>query len=266
VVAATQLATPTAPAEPEISLQASTQFAQVAQSTQITQSTPTSTSTPLVIQGGVLPSGETYDEFRARLMSGLTQSSTQFSTVPSTANVQSNALVASSGSTSYSASDTVVISSSGIRSAVQYSTVQLADARSDGGYLQIATRNGQLMMSANSTRVATVHFSNGSSNLDANDRKVLRQVIALQKLNGGMIQIIGHASSRTRSMDPVRHKMVNYQVSVSRADAIANAMVRLGAQKENIMIGAVSDSRPLYFEVMPSGEAGNRRAEIYIDS
>jgi len=30
-------------------------------------------------------------------------------------------------------------------------------------------------------------------------------------------------------------------------------------------VGAVADNEPVYYEVMPSGEAGNRRAEIYID-
>jgi len=30
------------------------------------------------------------------------------------------------------------------------------------------------------------------------------------------------------------------------------------------MVEAVSDDRPIYSEAMPTGEAGNRRAEIYV--
>jgi flagellar motor protein MotB len=32
-----------------------------------------------------------------------------------------------------------------------------------------------------------------------------------------------------------------------------------------IVVSAMADEQPVYHEVMPSGEAGNRRAEIYID-
>jgi hypothetical protein len=33
----------------------------------------------------------------------------------------------------------------------------------------------------------------------------------------------------------------------------------------NMYVGAVSDADPRYYEFMPTGEAGNRRAEIFID-
>ena len=80
-----------------------------------------------------------------------------------------------------------------------------------------------------------------------------------------MDSIVGHASSRTRSMDVIRHKMVNLQVSVARAETVAKALVGLGAKPENLMIGAAADREPKYFEFMPSGEAGNRRTEIFIE-
>ncbi len=260
----------TPPAEPEIA----TEMTQLAP--QAPQASLATLSNPLVIQAGVLPSGETYDQYRTRLMAGLNQQAASYTPSPTSAvinpNVQTPSYNVTSNVTSANySSDTVLISSTGIRNTGQYtgaqsSGIQMAQGTSRNGFTQITNQNGRPMLSANASRIATVHFSNGSSNLDANDRSVLRKVIALQKQNGGIIQIIGHASSRTRAMDPVRHKMVNFQVSVSRADSIANAMVQLGAQKNNIMIGAVSDTQPLYFEVMPTGEAGNRRAEIYIGS
>jgi flagellar motor protein MotB len=60
-------------------------------------------------------------------------------------------------------------------------------------------------------------------------------------------------------MDPDRHRSVNYQISVERASSVARELTKLGVPSE------MADEEPVYREVMPSGETGNRRAEIYID-
>lgn len=219
-------------------------------------------STPLVVEPGRLPSGETYEQYRARLMAGLDQTGTSSATTVLLAKQQPAGQLNATG--------TVIISSQGIQNGGQFAggttTSVSHGVTSTSGFLQIDSAGGQPLLMPGSVKVATIHFSNGSAGLNGTDRRVLRQVAALLQQQGGTIRIIGHASSRTRAMDPVRHKMVNYNVSVARADHIARELVRLGAPKNQILIGAVSDSEPLYFEVMPSGEAGNRRAEIYIDS
>ncbi len=114
-------------------------------------------------------------------------------------------------------------------------------------------------------QVATILFDNGSANLDADDRRILRQVVNQQRQTGGTIRVVGHASSRTRNMDVVQHKMVNFQISVARADAVARELMKLGSPPDSLFVGAASDSEPVYEEFMPTGEAGNRRAEIFID-
>jgi len=38
----------------------------------------------------------------------------------------------------------------------------------------------------------------------------------------------------------------------------------MGLPAETLEVQAVSDTQPLFLEVMPSGEAGNRRVEIYL--
>jgi len=58
--------------------------------------------------------------------------------------------------------------------------------------------------------------------------------------------------------------MANFKISVDRADAVAGELVRLGVGKKDVEIAAVSDREPLYYEIMPSGEAGNRRTEVYL--
>jgi outer membrane protein OmpA-like peptidoglycan-associated protein len=124
---------------------------------------------------------------------------------------------------------------------------------------------GDAGLTPSSVKVATIQFANGSSQIDARGQQVLAQVMRLHRQNGGKLRVVGHASSRTRAMDPVRHNMVNYSVSVARANAVARELVRLGARPENVFAGAVADADPRYYEVMPTGEAGNRRAEVYID-
>ena len=113
-------------------------------------------------------------------------------------------------------------------------------------------------------KVATIFFDNGSSKLKADDKRILRAVTRLQRKNGGKLWIVGHSSARTRNLPPVKHKMVNFQVSAARADRVVSELVRMGINKEDIQIAAVSDAEPIYYEFMPSGEAGNRRAEVYL--
>ncbi len=116
------------------------------------------------------------------------------------------------------------------------------------------------------TKVATILFENGSAGLGGHDRRILREVVLLHQQRGGTVKVVGHASSRTRDMDPVRHKMVNYRLSANRASEIAAQLRGLGLDPAAVVVDARSDSMPLYYETMPSGEAGNRRAEIYFEN
>lgn len=114
------------------------------------------------------------------------------------------------------------------------------------------------------TRVATILFPNGSSELSSRDRNILRQVAALLDERGGRLQVVGHSSSRTRNMAPERHQAVNLGLSVKRADQVVNELRRIGVDDDSLIAAARGDAQPVYYEIMPSGEAGNRRAEIYL--
>ena len=116
-----------------------------------------------------------------------------------------------------------------------------------------------------SYQVATILFGNGSSRLSARDRQILRQVAAQARRAGGVIRVVGHASHRTKLLDPVKHKLTNLRVSSARADAVARELVKFGASPNSMVIGAASDAEPRYLEHMPTGEAGNRRADVFID-
>jgi len=87
----------------------------------------------------------------------------------------------------------------------------------------------------------------------------------MKKEKGGTLRVVGHASSRTRDIDPLRHRLVNFRLSLARANSVARALIRRGIPAHEVQVQAMSDNAPVYYEFMPAGEAGNRRAEIYLD-
>ena len=150
-------------------------------------------------------------------------------------------------------------------------SVQVFDSGYDGGYAgtyQAAYNDGNDGNDGGAMlpgQVGTIYFASGSTQISESDRAKLSQVVAQYRAQGGMIRIVGHASSFTRDMDPTQHDSVNYSISSRRADAVAKALMKLGIGPENITTAAEADHDPVYYEVMPAGEAGNRRVEIFID-
>jgi outer membrane protein OmpA-like peptidoglycan-associated protein len=127
------------------------------------------------------------------------------------------------------------------------------------------------MMTATNAQIAGVgqaigyvYFGNGSSQLSESDRRVLQQVVLLQRVQGGVLRIVGHASARTGNMDALAQDQVNRRVSLARATAVAQALVGMGVQPMLVQVAAAGDSQTLYSESTPAGEAGNRRAEVYL--
>jgi len=113
---------------------------------------------------------------------------------------------------------------------------------------------------------AIIFFSHGSSDLDARDRSVLRDVAALQQQRGGRLRLVGHSSSRTRNTTPDEHQLANFDMSLARAEAVQEALLSLGVESDVVQAEAVGDAEPVYHEFMPSGEAGNRRVEIFLEN
>ena len=163
--------------------------------------------------------------------------------------------------------ETVDVSSAGVQvgsgaSAAPPATRASASARPRGGAM--APEDPTPAPTGDSIKVATIHFVDGSARLSQGDRNILRAVYRLHRQWGGRVRVVGHASSRTRTMDPIRQKMVNLKISADRAEAVVGALALVGL-RDDISVSARSDSEPLYYEVMPTGEAGNRRAEVFID-
>jgi outer membrane protein OmpA-like peptidoglycan-associated protein len=113
---------------------------------------------------------------------------------------------------------------------------------------------------------AIVYFTGDGTNLPAAARTQVRDAVAAFNALGGVgtIKVVGHASSRTANMPVERHLEVIFQKSQARANAVAQALIRAGVPADKVRIEAVGDSQPVYYESMPKGEAGNRRAEIFV--
>ena len=114
--------------------------------------------------------------------------------------------------------------------------------------------------------VARVTFNHGSSMLSDEDLAKIRKVADLfYKNDGKKIVIVGHASSRTNyDMDLTKHALVNFNISLERARKVMRQFSSIGLNSQRIELVAMSDASPLYAEIMPSLEAANRRAEIFI--
>jgi outer membrane protein OmpA-like peptidoglycan-associated protein len=113
---------------------------------------------------------------------------------------------------------------------------------------------------------AIIYFTGDGTGLPASARAQVRDAVAAFQASGGAgsIKVVGHASSRTANMPVERHLEVIFQKSQARANAVAQALIRAGVPASKVQIEAVGDSQPVYYESMPKGEGGNRRAEIFV--
>jgi flagellar motor protein MotB len=113
------------------------------------------------------------------------------------------------------------------------------------------------------TPLATIQFAHGSANLDGNDREVLRQAAVLALQQGAAVKVVGHSSGRGQG-DSVRRQLGNLEMSIGRANAVAGALIQFGLDPKSVIVEAKADQEPLYRETAATGEAGNRRAEVYL--
>lgn len=250
---------PAAPVLPVTPAPAAPRLAAAPPAVAVTPSPPVMAAPP----GAPPATGRMDESVRARLMAGLESGAAAAGLPPADALAPGPAELPG----------TVVISSAGVETATSEAVrtfvfpAQRPQAAAPGTAFAPApvARPAAPPPAGVGVRVATILFANGASSLTEKDRRILSQVVQLQRQHGGKLRVVGHASQRTRNMDPAQHAQVNYDVSAQRADAIARELLKLGAKRESLATFALADSRPVFYEVMPSGEAGNRRVEIFLE-
>ncbi len=112
---------------------------------------------------------------------------------------------------------------------------------------------------------AIVFFEHGSTDLNQKDWKILQGVAAIHKERGGKLRLIGHASSRG-GVRAAGAKDPNVVISQKRAISVAKALVRAGVSKDALILEAMSDREQARYEVVPPGEAGARRTDIFLEN
>lgn len=114
-------------------------------------------------------------------------------------------------------------------------------------------------------QVGTIYFGYGSAQLSTQDRSILQAVTDVFGQMGGRVRVIGHASMGARTFNSSRREAVNFEMSLKRANAVANELIRQGIPRENVEVVAEGDRAPVYAETSQTGAAHNRRTEIFID-
>ena len=109
-----------------------------------------------------------------------------------------------------------------------------------------------------------IYFNHGSTSLTNQDLNVLRQVVALQRERGGVLRVVGHASQRTGPADPNGHQQINQRLSQRRAESVARALRGFGMPPAAVIAEGRGDREQIFHEFMPTGEAGNRRVEVFL--
>jgi outer membrane protein OmpA-like peptidoglycan-associated protein len=113
-----------------------------------------------------------------------------------------------------------------------------------------------------------VFFPGDGTLVNSEGRSRIRAAVDEFKQRGGQgyVRIVGHSSSRTTNMPVEKHLEVIFNKSQDRANAVAKELIKEGVPANHVLVEAVGDSQPVYYESMPKGEDGNRRAEIFLQS
>jgi outer membrane protein OmpA-like peptidoglycan-associated protein len=104
-----------------------------------------------------------------------------------------------------------------------------------------------------------ITYAFNSDQLNSRFYPVLDGVVeVLKKYTSTMIMVVGHT-------DSVGSEQVNQDLSVRRAQSVANYLISKGVMAERIMIWGYGETRPVATNATEEGRAANRRAELTIE-
>lgn len=108
-----------------------------------------------------------------------------------------------------------------------------------------------------------VFFAHGSAAIDQKGRQVIGHVSDKAKDNAvHLVNVVGHASKRAQTADPVQRAILNMRMSMKRAMAVSEALVANGVSANVIKTSALGDTTPMTVMEGQSQEAADRRVEI----
>ncbi len=113
--------------------------------------------------------------------------------------------------------------------------------------------------------VGVIFFGDGSDSLDARDETALKEVASIQRQYGGILRVVGHASSQTANLPQQTGDLANLNISFDRAERVSQALQRAGVPADRIVVEGMGDRQPRHQDASANSQAGNRRAEIFLE-
>jgi len=105
---------------------------------------------------------------------------------------------------------------------------------------------------------ATVRFRSGSAMVDRGNEDLLQTLAQTARSCSGDLTIAGYTDSRGSTH-------TNRELSLARAQAVGDALVQLGIDRDRITAKGFGESDPIADNDTPAGRAKNRRIAITID-
>ncbi|MFD1379146.1 OmpA family protein [Fodinicurvata halophila] len=147
----------------------------------------------------------------------------------------------------------------------EFTGVQLAQITVNEDVVTGSARTQEVMQGAETTELAgVIYFRHGSQALDSRDHTIISQIAQAADQEGARVRVVGHASAHTPTMDVEDFQRVNQAMSRKRAESVAQALRQAGLRSSAIEVEARGIDERVYAEFMPTGEAGNRRVEIFL--
>jgi outer membrane protein OmpA-like peptidoglycan-associated protein len=107
--------------------------------------------------------------------------------------------------------------------------------------------------------LAVIRFPTDATDLNDADRALLRDVLVRQKEQGGLLHLVSHGAASGEADDPVTQRLVDLDLSLKRANAVATTLLDLGASQDKLLVEAKSEAIPA------ADEAGDRKVEIFLE-
>jgi len=112
-------------------------------------------------------------------------------------------------------------------------------------------------------KVAVIQFARAEQELDDEAMDVLAQVAAYAQQSRASIWLFGYASRKIELASGGSARMASQALSSDRVRAVALVLIKDGIPADRIRLIARGTRDPVYVETARTGEAGNRRVEIY---
>jgi chemotaxis protein MotB len=104
-------------------------------------------------------------------------------------------------------------------------------------------------------------YAPGSTEVDAEFKKVLKKITLLLDRSTGLIVVGGHTDS-----SPTNSFTSNWELSAARASSVIREMMEAGlSDTDRLELRAYSDTRPVATNATAEGRSMNRRMEITVD-